>query len=257
MNKNMSKFIKNAKTTLSKHSPEILTGLGIAGMITTTVLAVKATPKAMQLIEAKKELEGTDELKPIEVIKVAWKPYIPAAISCVTSTACLIGANSVHARRNAALATAYKISETALADYREKVIETIGEKKEQVIHDKVAKEKINKNPVNKNTVYDTGYGSTLCYDVISGRYFKSDIDKIKKAENELNHRMLSYEYISLNEFYDEIGLQRTSIGDDLGWNIGRDGMISLHFSSQLNENDVPCLVIDYQVAPRYDYSKLK
>ena len=49
MKTNVSKIMKDIKITMSKRSPEILTGLGIAGMITTTVLAVKATPKAIKL----------------------------------------------------------------------------------------------------------------------------------------------------------------------------------------------------------------
>lgn len=104
-------------------------------------------------------------------------------------------------------------------------------------------------------MFITEKGNTLCYDVVSGRYFRSDIDKIKKAENELNHRMISEMYISLNEFYYEVGLPRTSIGDELGWNID-GGLIGLEFSSQLAEDGTPCLVIDYGIAPRYEYEKL-
>ena len=98
-------------------------------------------------------------------------------------------------------------------------------------------------------------GNTLCYDSISGRYFKSDIEKIKKAENELNKKMLNEMYLSLNEFYDELGLRPTSLGNELGWNID-DGLIDIHFSSQLSEDDQPCLVLDYCVAPRYGYERL-
>ena len=58
----VARLIKSAQTTLSKHSPEILTGIGIAGMVTTVVLAVKATPKALQLIEEKKRLKKEYEI---------------------------------------------------------------------------------------------------------------------------------------------------------------------------------------------------
>ena len=142
MKLNVSKLCKDAKVMVSKRSPEILTGLGIAGMITTTVLAVKATPKAMKLLEeAKKDIfdnldpedipeNNTDytdiSLKPIEVVKVAWKPYISAAITGIASISCIIGASSVHAKRNAAIAAAYNLSQTALTEYKEKVVETIG-----------------------------------------------------------------------------------------------------------------------------------
>ena len=104
---------------------------GIAGMITTTVLAVRSTPKALKLIEEKKKEEGVDKLTPAETVKTAWKCYIPAMVLGATSVGCLVGASRVSLRRNAALATAYKLSETALTEYREQVVETIGEKKEQ------------------------------------------------------------------------------------------------------------------------------
>lgn len=275
MNKSdVTKFFKGVQTVLTKHSPEILTGIGIAGMITTTVLAVKATPKAMALIEEEKDRQnderyleakekGHDEyaqvskLKPIETIKVAWKPYIPAAVTGVFSVACLVGASSVHAKRNAALATAYQISQTALSDYREKVVETIGEKKEHAIRDKVVEKKMEENPPSNTTVLITGGGNTLIYDSHSDRYFRSDIDKVKRAVNDLNYRMISggEMYISLNEFYDEIGLKHTDTGDVLGWRIDK-GQIDVRYGTQLTENGEPCIVIDHLMPPEYDFDKL-
>ena len=197
---NLSNIAKNVRTAMKKHSPEILTGVGIAGMISTSVLAVRATPKALILINEKKDEDGVDKLTPVETVKVAWPCYIPAAITGALSAACLIGASSVNVRRNAALATAYSLSESALKEYQGKVIETIGEKKEQSVKDAIAKDKIDRDPVSCREVVITEKGNTLCYDAISGRYFKSDIDKLKKAENELNRQMRDDMYISLNEF---------------------------------------------------------
>lgn len=268
------KIIKDVQFTLGKHSPGILTGIGIAGMVTTTVLAVKATPKALKLIEeAKAEKIATEKekgnipdivsvdildckLTPMETVKATWKCYIPAVISGMTSTGCLLGANSINSRRNAALTAAYKISETALSEYKDKVVETIGEKKEQVIKDKIAKDKVERNPVSKSEVILTEKGTTLCYDAMSGRYFKSDMEQIKRAINEINRNMLSYDYVSLNEFYEEIGLPSIQLGDDLGWNLSRDGMVEPDFTSLITDDGTPCIVIGYIVAPRYDYSKL-
>ena len=256
MNKTkLPNFIKKAGRSISKHSPEILTGIGIAGMITSTVLAVKATPKAVQIIEEEKKEKETEKLPPKDIVKITWKCYIPSAVTCAASVACLIGARSVQSKRTAALATAYKLSETALNDYREKVIETIGEKKEKTIRDEVAKEQVKRDPVSTREIILTEKGNTLCYDVISGRYFKSDIDKIKRAENELNKKLLSEMYLSLNEFYDALGLKPTSLGNELGWNLD-DGLIDIHFSSQIADNDTPCVVVDYHIAPRYGYEKL-
>lgn len=248
-------FINSTKRSVSKHSPEILTGIGIAGMLTTTVLAVKATPKALVLIEQKKKEERKDELTPVEVVKTCWKPYIPATLSGAASIACLIGANSINAKRNAALAAAYKLSETALIDYKAKVVETIGEKKEQAIKDKIAKEKVENNPASSSQIIVTGRGNSRIYDQSFGRYFTSDIELIKKAVNELNRRMISEMYISLNEFYREIGIDEVELGDSLGWNI-EQGYIEIDWSSQICDDGTPCLVMGYLVAPRYDFDKL-
>ena len=261
MNKsNVTKFMKSIQNGLSKNSPGILTGIGIAGMITATVLAVKATPKAIKLIEQKEQEalekdENFESLTKLELVKTAWKPYIPAAITTGVSVACLIGASSVNAKRNAALATAYQISQTALHDYKAKVVETLGEKKEKTIRDKVAKEKVEQNPVSKREVIITGGGDTLCYDITAGQYFKSDIEKIKKTVNELNRRMTYEMYISWNEFFDELGMKTTPMGDELGWNLD-DGLIELDYSSQLTDDGTPCITIEYLVAPKYDFSKL-
>lgn len=252
---NFQKIFKNVKSGLSRHSPEILTGIGLAGMITTSVLAVRATPKAIRLIEDAKE-EKQEDLKPIEIVKVAWKPYIPAMVTCVVSASCIIGASSVNARRNAAIATAYKLSETALTEYKEKVIETIGEKKEKTIREQIDKDHIEKNPASKNQIIMTGRGETLCYDTLSGRYFKSDLEQIKRIRNDLNARLISEMYISLNEFYDELGLDHTILGDDLGWNMD-DGLLELDFSTQLSDDGRPCIVINYTPAPKYDYYKIQ
>ena len=252
---NAVNFINALKNTFKKRTPEILTGIGIAGMVTTTVLAVKATPKAVMLLNERKEELETEKLPVTDVIKTTWKCYIPAAITCGAAIACLVGASSVNFKRNAALATAYKLSETALAEYRDAVVETIGEKKERDIRDKVAEKRVKKNPVTKSDVIVTGNGTTLCFDSISGRYFQSSMQKIESAKNKVNERMLCDNYVSLNDLYDELGMECTKIGEDLGWNIFGDGLLDISFSSQLTDDGTPCLVMDYSVEPRYNYYK--
>jgi hypothetical protein len=248
---------------LVDHSPEILTGIGIAGMFTTVGLAIAATPKAMRAIENEKvrKIEESEDdvadpkLTKGEVIKVTWKYYIPTAATAALSTACIIGSSSVSAKRNAALAAAYTLSDSALKEYQAKVVETIGEKKEEAVRDAIAKDRVDQNPVSSREVIITEKGNTLCYDSISGRYFRSDVEKLKKATNELNRRMLNDMYISLNEFYYEIGLSGTKIGEDLGWNIDK-GLIDVRFSAQVADDGNPCLVLDFEVAPNYNFSKV-
>lgn len=260
MNKqNLAKFIKGVGMNVTKHSPEILTAIGVVSMVTATVLAVKATPKALKLIEereAELELQPDEKLTPVETVKVAWKPYVPVAVTCVFGAACLIGSNSVHAKRNAALATAYKLSTTALNEYRDKVVETIGEKKEKTVRDAIAKDKIEKNPVTSSTILVTGNGNSLMYDSISGRYFESSIDKVRAAENEVNGRMIDgmEMYMSLNEFYDELSLEHIPVGDDLGWTVNR--RVKVGISSQVAKDGRPCLVLDYLVPPEHGYRDL-
>lgn len=249
----LKRTIKSAGRVLTKYSPGILTGIGIAGMIGATFMAVKATPKALYLIESKKEESEVEELTPVETIKTCWTCYIPATLTTVLSAACLIGASTVSAKRNAALATAYSISEAALREYQEKVVEVIGEKKEKAVRDAVAKDQIERDPVTKSEVVIIDSNSnTLCYEPLSGRYFKSTIDKIKKAEIKLDRQMIQEMYVSLNDFYWEIGLDGTDLGDKMGWNLSK-GYMDLSFSSQLADDGTPCAVIVYGIPPVYDY----
>lgn len=257
---NMKTFFRKVKLSTAKHSPEILIGIGVAGFITTTVLAVKATPKALDLIaradDEKFDNGHGEHLTKVEVIKAAWKPYIPAAVTGVVSIACVIGSNSVNAKRNAALATAYQLSTAALNEYKDKVIETIGEKKEQTIREKISKDRIEQNPVTNSTVYVTGDGDSLFLEPISKRYFKSDIERVRSVINTLNETMYNDPFgnISLSDFYDDIGLERTDISDDIGWNIA-NGSIKVEFHPAMSDNGKPCLALYYTTAPNWGFDK--
>jgi hypothetical protein len=274
MNKtNVTAFFKSVQKVVVKHSPEILTGIGIAGLLTTTVLAVKATPKALKRIEEEKKRQNDilfeeakakgetncaqiTTLKPLDVVKVTWQYYIPAAVTGLGSVACIVGASSVNAKRNAALATAYALSETALKEYQDKVVETIGEKKEQVIREQIDKDHIDRNPVSKLDVIDTRKGNTLCYDYYSGRYFYSDIEEVKKAVNLVNSSLLRDDYVSLNELYDDLGLPRNGIGDSVGWNVIRLGreLVTARISSQVTDDGRPAIVVSCEPSPNHTYT---
>ena len=249
---NINEAFKNLKRSTSKYSPQILTGLGIAGVVTTTVLAIKATPKAVKLVE-EEAYERKEELTPMEVVKVTWKCYIPTAISMSTSIVCILFANSAHTKRNAALAAAYKLSETAFIEYKDKVVETIGEKKEKTVREKIAEDKVKNNPPTQNTIIMTDSGAELFLEPVSGRYFKSDMEKIRRIENECNKKMLHdiNGYMSLNDFYDELGLEHSSIGYELGWN--SYNLLEIDYIPQLLEDDKLCVVLEYTTGPKYDY----
>lgn len=256
----MSKFdikglIDNLAASAQKHSPEILVGLGLAGMVGGTVGGIMITPKAMEAIENEKKTNDISGKLPLKaLIKATWKYYLPIAAIELISGACIIGSSSINHKRNAALMTAYTISETARKEYAQKVIETVGENKERAIRDAVAKDTVQKHPVQEQSPVITGNGNTLCFDPLTARYFKSDIESIRRAVNVFNKRLLEEDYLSLNDFYDEIGLPEATVGNFLGWNAS-GGLVEVYFSSQLATNGTPCLVVAFSRIPKVGFDR--
>jgi hypothetical protein len=243
---------------LNHNSPTILTALGVAGLLTTVILAVKATPKALEVLSYEKgfresEPQDADYLKPISVVdavELTWKLYVPTILMGSATIACMIGANSIHLRRNAALVSLFSITETTLREYQEKVKEQIGEKKEEKIRAEIAQDKLTRNPVDDRAIILTGKGEYLCFDEFSGRYFQSDIEKIRQAVNEFNHKLLREGWFTLNEFYYLVGLDQIPTGNELGWEAMRD-MLEINTYTKQATNGEPCLVIEYRVQPRH------
>lgn len=236
---------------VNSNSPVILTGMGLAGMVTTVVLGIKATPKAEKIIKCE-ESQLERPLTNVEIVKHTWKCYIPTVAMGAASAACIIGGQSVSLRRNAALAGLYAFTDNTLKEYQDKVIETVGEKKNADILDGMAKDIVDQNPVNELNVIRAG-GDHLCYDPLTGRYFRSDIELINRAVNNLNKCLIDDRYETLNDFYYLLGLPEVDsiVGEDLGWNT--DKLLDLGFSSQLASNGEPCIVLRYDVAPKFDY----
>lgn len=248
-------LLKSAQANLKKNSPIILTSIGILGFAGTVFMAIKATPKAMELLDERKKELRQDKLPPVEVVKTTWKCYIPTAVTGAASVGCFLKANSINARRNAALVTAYNLSKTALSEYKDKVVETIGEKKEKAIRESISQDKLDKNPIQNKEIIVTERGTTRCYDGVFGRYFYSDIELINRAINKINRDIVSYNYASLNDFYSELGLEPIDIGDDLGWNID-DGQIDVEYDAKIASDGKPAIVIRYTVAPKREFSMM-
>ena len=243
-------FLEPAGKWIVKNLPSILTALGIAGGVTATVIACKETP---EYLEEKEDAEGVKE----ELIVFA-KHYWPPIVIGSASAACLIAANRVGLKRQAAALAAYSLSQTNLKQYKDAVVQTFGEKKEEKIKDKVAENIVKENPPKESTIIYTGSGNSLCCDAVSGRYFRSNIEKIKQAVNEINRRLILENYIPLNDFYEEIGLEWIKLGDMLGWSMGSmHDTLEVSFSSQLTDDrcefgeGIPCLVLNYEVHPGY------
>lgn len=242
-------FFKMAKENLITHSPEILTGVGIASMLSAVVCSVQATPKAEKAIKEKKKELNKSKLDIWETIGVSWKYYIPTVLSFGLGTVCIIGSDTITKKRMAAVAAAYSLTETALTEYKKKVVDALGPEKEQKVREQIAEDKIRENPPKSNEVIVTHKGETLFYETISGRYFKSDIDRVRRAENELNRNMRSDIQISVNDLYMTLGLPITAaVNDSIGWDIDH-GYIEFIFTAHLTEDEQPCIAIDYRTPP--------
>lgn len=247
----LTRQLKRFEKLLIDNSPTVLTGVGVAGVVTTALLTGRASFKAAQVLDDHAE----DWQEPIpykDCVKIVWKLYIPPALVGSATVASIVMANRVSNRRAAALAAAYAISEKAMVEYKEKVIEHIGERKEQAVRDEIAQDRVRENSGDSVVIVDTG--EVLCYDSYSGRYFKSNVETINKAVNELNHRMLGDMYASLTDWYNLIGLDRTAFSDEVGWTV--DKLLEVEFSSVLTSEDKPCLSVNFRVVPIRDYYKM-
>lgn len=246
--------LKQVGKFIDTNSPILLTGMGLAGMVTTVIFAVKATPKAEKIIKCE-ESQVERPLTKVEIVKHTWKCYIPTVAMGAASAACIIGGQTVSLRRNAVLAGLYTLTDNTLKEYQDKVIETVGEKKNNDIVDAMAKDIVEQNQVVEQNVIYAG-GEHLCYDPLTGRYFRSDIELINRAVNNLNKSLIDDRYESLNDFYYILGLPEVDpiIGDSVGWN--SDRLLDLGFSSQLASNGEPCVVMRYDVAPKFTYNNL-
>lgn len=238
------KIANDMSKVIVKRSPEILTGFGITGMIASTVSAVKMTPEAMKRIGKRKRELNVSKLSVKETVKVTWKCYIPSIALTTISTGCLVGASAINYKRNMALASAFALTETAFKDYKSAVEESLSEREAVKINDKVAKKKLEEQPINEEDVVITGKGNHLCCDITCGRYFRSDINTVKQAINNLNERLLNEQFISKNEFFQELGLKPVTDGYELGWD-ATDGLIHVVYSSQIAASGEPCLTINY------------
>ena len=226
--------------------PETLIGVGIGGFISAAVMAGKASVKANQIIDDTECYENKD-LSLTEKVKATWKCYIPTAIVVAGSTyAILMGTNILNKKNASLMASAGALAET-LNLYSDKVKEVVGEEKADEIRKEVAKERVARKAAGPKS-YSNNDDDVLCFDNISGTYFISNMAKLKDIEHELNKRMLNENYVLLNEYYEEIGLDSCYIGSVMGWHIDR-GFIDLDFDSMVTKDGKLALVVDHNVLP--------
>jgi hypothetical protein len=238
--------------TIDANSPAILTGVGVAGVISTVALAIKGTFSAVYMIFEEENLRGQEQYLPLtqrEKLELVWKLYIPTAASSALTIAAIIGSNHISMRRNAALLSLYSIAEQGLKEYQDKVTEMIGERKAGKIHDDIAQDKLDANPVDGQEVIITGKGAYLFYDTLSGRYFRSDMETVRRTQNDFNELLFNDMYLPLNDLYDMLGLEVTELGRSVGWDV-QNGKLEIRFSAKIATDGEPCIVLSYTVEPK-------
>lgn len=224
--------------TVKDNAPEILTALGAVGVVSTAYLTAKATFTAADLLSTEPE-----DMPTKEKVKHVWRLYIPAGVSGVVSVACIVGASHGNHRRTAAAVTAYSLSEKAFVEYKDKVEERIGRAKEQRLRDDIAQDRVTAHPPGSKEVIIIGGGQTLCCELYTHRYFRSDMETLRRAVNNVNHMIISHRYITLDNFYAEVGLPHNDASGDLGWD--DEELMDLEFSAVLTEEGEPCLAFKY------------
>lgn len=216
-----------SKMFVKKNGSTILTCIGGAGVVATSVMAVKATPKALLMLHNAREEKGND-LTVMECVKTAAPAYIPAILVGASTIACIFGANALNRRQQASLMSAYALLDNSYKEYKSKVIDLYGEEADLQVREEIAKDKYTgdgKIPDNNNVLF---------YDEFSGRYFETTTAKVLKAEYELNKKISVHGGAYLNEFYELVGLPTTDYGDHLGWSAA--GMYEMYWEQWLDFN---------------------
>lgn len=219
----------------TKNSTTILTVCAVGGTVGTAVATGKAVVEARDTIKAH-EMDNELRCERIEQVNgvisdhvvyyrerttfekfcLTWKCWVFPAFLCGSTIGCIVGMNHIHSSRNLALAAAYSMSEEAAREFRDKVSDTIGEKKVKKIENEIVQDHIENSEVN-DIVY-TPYGEQLMYDDWSGRYFRSGQNEVEKSVNRLNKRMNRKRCAStVNDLYELLGLPVLEIGNKFGW----------------------------------------
>lgn len=199
---------------IKKNAPTILTCIGAAGVVVTTVMAVKETPKALSLLEDAEEEKG-EELTKWEKVKIAGPIYIPSIITGAATIACIFGSNVISKRQQATLTTAYALLDNSYKEYKKKVDEVYGEEAGKRVREEIVKDKYTGDGISLDD------NNELFYDFYSGRYFESTKETVMWAQYETNRAMFVNGAVCLNEYYDFLGLERKAEYELVGWSCGQ------------------------------------
>ena len=251
---NMTRAIGKAGLKLKKHSPEILAVVGTVGVVTSTVMACKATTKISTILdEAKDQIDTIHEVvenpdmadqysaedakKDTTIVyaqtgvKLA-KLYGPSVVVGAASLACLLGSNHILRKRNVALAAAYTAVDKSFKAYRGRVVDRFGEELdrelrynikakevEEIVTDENGEEKIVKSTVEMPEFNDYSEYARCFDETCTGWTRDADYNLmfVKQTQNWANDRLETKGYVFLNEVYEFLGIPKTRAGQEVGW----------------------------------------
>ena len=219
----MSRIDAIAKFLVEK-SPEIFTGLSIVGVVNTAVLAVKATPKAMDRLDEAYSKKGDKLTKP-EVVKAAYKCYIPTAISGAVTIGFVLAANKAHLKKEAGLAAALSWFNDRYKDYKDEVAAKFGEETDREIESSIAqKQMVDNPPPGYLKKYAADDGKFLCYEPITDQYFMCTKSELIWAELTANKMFQFQSEVTVNQILKLFpGCVTTKpIGNKYGWCMDSD-----------------------------------
>lgn len=249
----------------------VTVGVSIAGVITTAILASKAAPKAQKRLDDLKH--DTPEPTKLEVIKAVAPAYSAAAVSGSLTIACIIGTSLLNRKSQASLASAYALLNHNYQRYRQTVKKIFGEDADQKVMNEIVTSECTNPPIYSMTGwgegsldFDAPEETLLFYDSYSERYFNSTISHVLQAEYHLNRNFCLGGDVSVNMFYEFLGLDPIIGGDKFVWDIsGGIGWIDFNHRTVKLEPDgnlecLECHVIDFEFSPwieSEDYMKLR
>lgn len=254
LSSSICKLTNDVAKLATKRSPEILAGAGIVCFIFGTASAIKSTPKAVKDLEEKKEELQVEELPIKETAKIVAVDYWPTISSTVSGIIFVCASVSTSNRRYIRLGASYEMIRDMAYTYREKVIETIGEKKEQKIRDEIAQDKVDNAVIPQKVIISNE--KSLIVDDLTGQFFREDVNKVKNVFIEMANRELANNYISQEELLYALGLNVPASAKGKGWSLVDQGkVLTMTLSSCVAHQygDQPCLVINYDIMPMDDY----
>lgn len=243
-------FIKPLAHTLGEKLPDILIGIGIAGIFGTAAMAVKDTRKHDKNIQEKeKDRPLTKKEKTVETVK----DYIPTiVVGTISAASIIVGTTELH-KQIAGITALCALAENSLTDYKNEVKELVGEEEAAKIDDRVELARARHiealgAETYRPQVIDAYSSMQPFYDLYTGRAFYASESLIEKTVNELNSNMNDGLDISVNDFYELIELEPIQTGNDVGWT-QEDGLISVRFGAYRGNDGIARTSISFSPKP--------